>query len=193
MSGEPQHGDPTCLVFLPALGQLPTDWQDQVAAVPTDWRCWVPWLRGLKPTDRGTFELDAAVGDLVSFLETHGVRRTHVVGLSLGALVAARLAAQHPELVDRLVLAGQYDAPSRTAVRAQRRALKLTPRRVLAGRHLDKDRLLAALEELERLDPAGDRERVQAPTLDLPGPERMNQQDPQAFNEAVLDFLRAPR
>lgn len=179
----------TCLVFLPAMGQLPTDWQDQVTAVPPQWRCWVPWLRGMKPTDEVTFELDAAVADLAQFLEQHGVRRTHVVGLSLGAIVAARLAAQHPELVDRLVLAGQFEMPSRSAIRAQRTALRLTPRKALASRHVDKDRMLAALSELGRLDPAGDRATISAPTLELPGDERMNERDPTAFNESVLGFL----
>ena len=181
--------EPTCLVFLPALGQLPTDWQEQVTAVPPQWRCWVPWLRGMKPTDRSTFELDAAVADLVQFLEQHGVRRTHLVGLSLGAIVATRMAASRPELVDHLVLAGQFELPSRAAVRAQRTALRLTPRRVLAARHLDKVRVLAALHELERLDPAGDRDRVTSPVLEMPGPERMNQQDPEEFNRRVLGFL----
>lgn len=181
---------PTCLVFLPALGQLPTDWQEQVTAVPPQWRCWVPWLRGMKPTDKLTFELDAAIADLAQFLEQHGVRRTHLVGLSLGAIVAARLAAQHPELVDRLVLAGQFEMPSRSAIRAQRTALRLTPRKALASRHLDKDRMMAALNELGRLDPAGDRAHVIAPTLELPGSERMNEQDPASFNEKVLSFLQ---
>lgn len=178
-----------CLIFLPALGQLPTDWQDQVSAVPPEWRCWVPWLRGLKPTDSTTFELDAAVADLLQFLQQHGVRRTHLVGLSLGAIVAARVAAQHPDVVDRLVLAGQYEVPSRTAVRAQRLALRLSPHRSLAARGVDKDRILSALTELARLDPAGDRRRITAPTLELPGAERMNEQDPRAFNEQVLTYL----
>lgn len=180
---------PTCLVFLPAMGQLPTDWQEQVTAVPPDWRCWVPWLRGMKPTDSRTFELDAAVADLAQFLEQHGVRRTHVVGLSLGAIVAARLAAHHPALVDRLVVAGQYEMPTRTTIRAQRAALRLTPRKTLASRHMDKDRMMAALDELGRLDPAGDRAQVSAPTLELPGSERMNEQDPAGFNDQVLSFL----
>lgn len=183
---------PTCLVFLPAMGQLPTDWQEQVTGVPPDWRCWVPWLRGMKPTDSLTFELDAAVADLAQFLEQHGVRRTHVVGLSLGAIVAVRLAAQHPALVDRLVLAGQFEMPSRRAIRAQRTALRLTPRKALASRYLDKDRMLAALDELGRLDLAGDRAQVSAPTLELPGSDRMNEQDPTAFNDKVLSFLNQP-
>jgi 3-oxoadipate enol-lactonase len=216
---EPPGGRPPCLVFLPTVGQLPTDWQDQVTAVPADWRCWVPWLRGLKPTDAGTFELDAAVADLVRFLEQHGVRRTHLVGLGLGALVALRAAAHHPDLVDRLVLVNGQVAPPRGVLRAQRTALRLTPRAALRRQHVDKDRALAALDALRDLDLHADLARVRAPTLvlsgasdraavpasrlladgiagavrhELPGGERLNQDTPAEFNELVLGFLTGP-
>lgn len=213
---EDPAGHPPCLVFLPTIGQLPTDWQDQVTAVPADWRCWVPWLRGLKPTDAGTFELDAAVADLARFLEQHGVRRTHLVGLGLGALVALRTAARHPDLVDRLVLVNGQVTPPRSVLRAQRTALRLTPRAVLRRQHVDKDRALAALAAMRDLDLHADLARVQSPTLvlagasdraavpasrllaagipsvvrhELPGGERLNEDTPAEFNELVLGFL----
>lgn len=44
-------------------------------------------------------------GDAIAVLDALDVPRSHVMGASMGALVAATLAADHPERVDRLVLA----------------------------------------------------------------------------------------
>ncbi len=43
---------------------------------------------------------------LLSFMQAVGVQRAHLVGNSMGAAVALAAAAQHPEVVDRLVLMG---------------------------------------------------------------------------------------
>lgn len=48
--------------------------------------------------------LDAHVRDMVAVLDTLGLERAVVVGHSLGAYIAARLATSHPERVTRLVL-----------------------------------------------------------------------------------------
>lgn len=208
--------DRTALVILPTVGQLPTDWQEQITAVPPDWFCRVPWLSGLKPTDQRTFDLEVAVGEVRTLLEQHGVRRTHLLGLGLGAVVALRLAAHHPDLVDRLVLSGGQVTPPRAVLRAQRTALRLTPRRALLRRHIDKDRALAAVDAMQDLDLHGDLALVTAPTLVLVGDrdrvaapaakllaagiagarlevlaggERLNEDDPGRFNDLVMGFL----
>ena len=51
-----------------------------------------------------TVGLDAHVRDMVAVLDTAGLDRAVVVGHSLGAYIAARLAVRHPERVTRLVL-----------------------------------------------------------------------------------------
>jgi pimeloyl-ACP methyl ester carboxylesterase len=48
--------------------------------------------------------LDAHVRDMVAVLDAVGLARAVVVGHSLGAYIAARLAVSHPERVQRLVL-----------------------------------------------------------------------------------------
>lgn len=59
---------PPAIVFLPGMGQMPTDWQSQVASLPPGWRGFVPWLPGLKPTDKQGFDLERAVGEMVMLL-----------------------------------------------------------------------------------------------------------------------------
>lgn len=51
---------------------------------------------------------DLLADDAIALLEHLQMRRAHVVGLALGALVAQRLAQRRPDLVDRLVLAAGY-------------------------------------------------------------------------------------
>ncbi len=51
-----------------------------------------------------TEESFANYDDIKALLEFLDVRKTHVVGLSLGALIALELAIVYPELVERLVL-----------------------------------------------------------------------------------------
>jgi pimeloyl-ACP methyl ester carboxylesterase len=82
---------------------------------------WEPVLRGLAERfdvilfdNRGIGESDAPPGpytaaemadDAIQVLDEAGVGRAHVVGTSLGGMVAQELALGHPDRVDRLVLA----------------------------------------------------------------------------------------
>jgi 3-oxoadipate enol-lactonase len=52
----------------------------------------------------GPYSVAMLAGDAVQVLEEAGVSRAHVLGASLGGLVAQHLAAEHRERVDRLVL-----------------------------------------------------------------------------------------
>jgi non-heme chloroperoxidase len=74
--------------------------------VPPTWHVYIPDLRGhgnsTKP-DKGYAQADL-VGDLVAFLDSVGEKKVHVVGHSMGALIAHKLAIEHPDRVDRLVL-----------------------------------------------------------------------------------------
>lgn len=52
----------------------------------------------------GPYTAAEMAGDAVCVLDAAGVGRAHVVGTSLGGMVAQELAIEHPERVDRLVL-----------------------------------------------------------------------------------------
>lgn len=63
--------------------------------------------RGCGRSDRpaGWFTVADMAGDVVAVLDAAGIRRAHVLGASLGGLVAQELAIRYPERVDGLVLA----------------------------------------------------------------------------------------
>ena len=52
-----------------------------------------------------SFDVADMAADVVAVLDGAGIRRAHVMGASLGGLVAQELAIDHPERVDALVLA----------------------------------------------------------------------------------------
>jgi len=63
--------------------------------------------RGFGRSDRsaGSFGVADMAGDIIAVLDHAGIRKAHVMGASLGGLVAQELAITHPERVDGLVLA----------------------------------------------------------------------------------------
>lgn len=209
---------PPAVIFLPGFGQMPTDWQDQVTSLPTGWRGYVPWLAGLKPTDKTGFELNRAVGGVVSMMEMQGIKRAHICGLSIGSVVALRLAADYPELVDRLVLASGQVTPRKSLMKLQLAVMKRTPEAKFLAQGMKKDKAIEAFSGLAALDLRKDLGKVQAPTLvltgnydkpNLPtakalaqgirgaklealdGGHALNTSAPEEFNHAVYTFLAA--
>jgi pimeloyl-ACP methyl ester carboxylesterase len=63
--------------------------------------------RGCGRSDRtaGSFTVADLAGDVVAVLDAAGIGRAHVLGASLGGMVAQELAIRHPDRVDGLVLA----------------------------------------------------------------------------------------
>jgi 3-oxoadipate enol-lactonase len=52
----------------------------------------------------GSFGVTDMAGDVVAVLDRAGIRRAHIMGVSLGGMVAQELAVDHPERVNGLVL-----------------------------------------------------------------------------------------
>jgi len=93
-----------------------------VAGLASDSQSWLPILPGLAAEhtvivfdNRGagrTTPADAEItisllaDDCATLIEGLGHRRAHVLGHSMGGLVAQSLAVRHPETVDRLILVG---------------------------------------------------------------------------------------
>ena len=70
--------------------------------------------RGMGISDRfdGVLTLDQRAADILAVIEAAGIERTSVLGLSEGGLMAQLFAAEHPERVDRLVLANSFPGAS---------------------------------------------------------------------------------
>jgi len=101
-SGE--NGAPVLLVH--GFGASVEWWVRNVAALAAHHRVYVLDLPGFGQSERlpEMLSLSLATGFLRRFLQAVEVPRAHVVGNSLGGLIAMQFSLQFPEAVDRLVL-----------------------------------------------------------------------------------------
>lgn len=108
-------GDGTPVVLLHgALGGGDAWFRQTPALVEAGFRVWLPDRsgHGRSPDLDGPFSYDAMAEQTAAFLDAVVGTRAHLVGWSDGAVVGALVARHRPELVDRLVLIGQYFDPS---------------------------------------------------------------------------------
>jgi pimeloyl-ACP methyl ester carboxylesterase len=95
---------PAVLVLHGIMGHA-REWDTLTDALAEDLHVLAVDQRGHGESDRGSaYTLAELAADLAALIRVLGLPRAHVVGHSLGAMAAARCAAEHPELVDRLVL-----------------------------------------------------------------------------------------
>ena len=95
------------LVLVQGLGLDRFGWQPVLRKLQRHFRLVLVDNRGSGLSERppGSFAIADMAGDIVAVLDAAGVRRAHVLGASLGGMVAQELAIDHPERVDGLVLA----------------------------------------------------------------------------------------
>ncbi len=94
------------LVLIQGMGLDRLGWEPVLRKLRRRFRLVLVDNRGVGHSDRpaGSFTVADMAGDIVAVLAAAGIRRAHVLGASLGGLVAQELAITHPELLDGLVL-----------------------------------------------------------------------------------------
>jgi 3-oxoadipate enol-lactonase len=105
---ETGNGDP--LLLLHGLGSSGDDWWFQTPAFAPHFRLIMPNLRGHKQSSalRGPTSIFTLATDIAHLLDALQVERAHVLGLSLGGLVAQLLAIHYPHKVDQLILVNTF-------------------------------------------------------------------------------------
>lgn len=89
------------LVLISGLGFGRWGWFKQVPTLSRHFRTITFDIRSEQNLRHGVSDLSAEV---VALLDSLGVKKTHVLGTSLGGFVAQQLALERPDLVNRLVL-----------------------------------------------------------------------------------------
>src|SRR5690606_5293673 len=99
-------------------------WAPLLPALAAQYRTVAPDLLGHgetdAPTDPGRYRMERCVEDLLGLLDALGIRRSHVLGYSMGGRVALHLALAAPERVRSLVLVGASPGIADAAERAAR-------------------------------------------------------------------------
>jgi pimeloyl-ACP methyl ester carboxylesterase len=108
-------GEP--VVLLHGLGSSGEDWEPQVSALAADYQVITIDFRGHGASERGSapYSIPQFADDVATLLTALELPAAHVVGISLGGMVAFQLAADHAPQVRSLVIINSGPAyPGRT-------------------------------------------------------------------------------
>ncbi len=98
-------GEGPPVLLLHGLAASARWWTRVVPALSASHRVHAIDLPSFGESGRGVrFHLDRVPDQLIALMDEAGIERASIVGHSMGGLIAARMAADHPERVDRLLL-----------------------------------------------------------------------------------------
>ena len=102
-----RHGEGAPLLLIHGLGYARWGWEPVVEPLARSFDVILFDNRGIGESDAppGPYTAAELAADALQVLDEAGVERAHVLGTSLGGMVAQELALAAPERVDRLVLA----------------------------------------------------------------------------------------
>jgi 3-oxoadipate enol-lactonase len=101
----PRDGPP--LLMLQGLGADRRGWLLQLAALGRRYRCLAVDNRGVGRSGKpdGPYDLEVMAADALAVLDAEGVADAHVMGASMGGVIAQIIGVRHPDRVRSLVLA----------------------------------------------------------------------------------------
>jgi 3-oxoadipate enol-lactonase len=102
-----EAGEGPLVVFLHGIGGNATNWVSQIQALAGDYMA-VAWdMRGYGKSEdyEGSLTEADVCNDLLAILNYYGVSAAHIVGLSMGGMVAQEFYRRHPDMVNSLILA----------------------------------------------------------------------------------------
>jgi 3-oxoadipate enol-lactonase len=99
--------DGPALLMIQGLGTDSRGWALQRLAFGRRYRCYTVDNRGVGRSDRppGPYSLEVMARDALTVLDAEGVERAHVVGASMGGVIAQIIGVLHPQRTNSLVLA----------------------------------------------------------------------------------------
>ena len=100
------HGSGSPVLLIHGLGSSTEDWEPQVAALRDHFTVVTYDVRGHGRTDRpvGPYSVVQFAADAARLIEHLGRGAMHVMGLSMGGMIAFQLAADRPDLVRSLII-----------------------------------------------------------------------------------------
>ena len=113
------HGNGPPLVLVMGIGYDSSLWTlAQVPALSTQFRVVLVDNRDAGRSSKAShpYRIADMADDLAGLLDALGIPQCHLLGLSMGGMIAQEFALRHADRLDRLVLAGTGAAPARAAV-----------------------------------------------------------------------------
>ena len=120
------QGEPLLLIM--GLGADMHFWEFQIPAFAERHRVIALDNRGMGQSGKpkGPYTVQEMADDAVAVLDAAGIQRAHVLGLSMGGMIAQDFAIRHGDRLGALVLAATYARPDRGIERTSEEAAKQT-------------------------------------------------------------------
>ncbi|HXU70076.1 MAG TPA: alpha/beta fold hydrolase [Polyangia bacterium] len=111
-------GDPILMIM--GLGSPLEFWEFQTPVLSRAHRVCIYDNRGIGKSDKpaGPYDVGSLADDAVAVMDACGFQRAHVIGFSMGGMIAQELAIRHSDRVGALVLAATYAKPDEDTRRA---------------------------------------------------------------------------
>ena len=109
-----EHGSGDPLLCIMGFATDLTGWLMQTPEFAKSYRTIVFDNRGVGRSAKppGPYTIHEMADDAVGILEALDVERAHVLGLSMGGMIAQEVALRHPQRVRGLVLAARFPSPT---------------------------------------------------------------------------------
>jgi 3-oxoadipate enol-lactonase len=107
------HGEGDPLLCIMGLGGNIHFWEFQIPAFAERYRTIAFDNRGAGRSDKpaGPYTMQLLADDAIALLDAVGVERAHVIGISMGGMIAQDLVLRYPSRVGSLVLAATFARP----------------------------------------------------------------------------------
>lgn len=100
------HGEGYPVVLISGLGSQGQSWDTQVPIYSKDYRVIVFDNRGAGKTDKpeSPYSTEQMADDTAALMEALSIEQAHIIGKSMGGMIAQWLAIKYPQMVSKLVM-----------------------------------------------------------------------------------------
>ncbi len=104
------HGSGPPLILLQGLAGEHRAWVFQIPCFKRHFQVFVIDSRGIGGTERSRepFTVQHLASDVICFMDSMAIRNAHILGLSMGGLIAQELALSYPGRVNKLILGSTF-------------------------------------------------------------------------------------
>lgn len=98
------------IVFIMGLGMPGFAWEEQVRFFSNEYSTLIFDNRGIGKTDKpdGPYTIRQMADDTVGLMKTLGIQSAHIVGISMGGMIAQEIGINHPSSAKTLTLSSTY-------------------------------------------------------------------------------------